>query len=91
MSTVTIDLPEDIEADIEEFLAENPQYVGTEGKTEFVRDAILLYLHYSRLVGEETEPRRLSEEILEDIRVSEEQFERGQTKSHEQVKRELLE
>lgn len=91
MSTVTIDLPEEIEADIEEFLSENPQYAGTDGKAEFVRDAILLYLYHDRTAGESSEPRRLSEEILADIRVSEEQFERGQTKSHEQVKGELLE
>ena len=90
MSTVTIDLPEEIEADVEEFLAEDSRYTGSERKAEFVRDAILLYLRYNRSGGDESEPR-LSEEILADIQVSEEQFERGETNSHEQVKRELLE
>ena len=90
MSTVTIDIPDGIEADIDAFLAENPRYVDTTGKTEFIQDAILLYLYYDRIAGKEAEPRRLSEDILADIQVSEEQFERGQTKSHEQVKRELL-
>ena len=91
MSTVTIDIPDEVEADIEEFLAENPRYVGSAGKTEFVRDAILLYLSYNRTAEEQPEPQHLSAEILADIQISEEQFERGQTKSHEQVKRELLE
>lgn len=66
MSTLNVKVPEEMEEDIEDFLERHPHYMN---KSELVRDAVRHLLHEGQL----------SEWVREDIEVSREQIERGET------------
>lgn len=64
MSTLNIKVPDEMDDDIEQFLADNPHYLN---KSELVRDALRHMI----------ETPRLSERTLADDEVSREQIENG--------------
>jgi len=66
MSTLNVKIPDEMETDIQEFLEEHPHYLN---KSELVRDAVRHLI----------EPPQLSEQAREDVRVSREQIEAGET------------
>ena len=66
MSTLNVKIPDEMEDDVEAFLEEHPYYLN---KSELVRDAIR-HLIVSQ---------RLSPWAREDVRVSREQIEDGET------------
>ena len=66
MSTLNVKIPDEMEDDVEAFLEEHPHYLN---KSELVRDA-LRHLIVSQ---------RLSPWAREDVRVSREQIEAGET------------
>ncbi|TQQ83026.1 hypothetical protein EGH24_06230 [Halonotius terrestris] len=66
MSTLNVKIPDEMETDIQEFLEEHPHYLN---KSELVRDAVRHLI----------EPPQLSEQAREDVRVSREEIENGDT------------
>lgn len=64
MATLNVKVPDEMEADIEAFLAEHPHYLN---KSELVRDAI------RHLIAEP----RLSPDVLAKVRAGREQIDRG--------------
>jgi Arc/MetJ-type ribon-helix-helix transcriptional regulator len=66
MSTLNVKIPDEMETDIQEFLEEHPHYLN---KSELVRDAVRHLI----------KPPQLSEQAREDVRVSREQIEAGET------------
>lgn len=66
MSTLNVKVPDEMDDDIQDFLEEHPHYLN---KSELVRDALRHLI----------ESRGLSERAREDIRVSREQIEAGET------------
>lgn len=66
MSTLNVKVPDEMEEDIQDFLEEHPHYLN---KSELVRDALRHLIESSRL----------SARTREDIRVSREQIEAGET------------
>lgn len=66
MSTLNVKVPDEMENDIQDFLEGHPHYLN---KSELVRDAI------RHLIGSQG----LSDRAREDIRVSREQIEAGET------------
>ncbi len=66
MSTLNVKIPDEMETDIQEFLDEHPHYLN---KSELVRDAVRHLI----------EEPRLSERAREDVRVSREEIENGDT------------
>jgi hypothetical protein len=93
MSTLRVDIPDEIRRDIEEFVEDNPEYEdeleygdATSGKTEqFVREAILLYLSYNEAVDEKSASRRLSAEFEDAVEKGKAQIDRGQYVSLDEV------
>ncbi|MFW5919063.1 MAG: ribbon-helix-helix domain-containing protein [Halanaeroarchaeum sp.] len=68
MSTLNVKIPDEMDEDIDAFLEDHPHYLN---KSELVRDAVRHLL----------EEPRLTDRAREDIRVSREQIEQGQTVS----------
>jgi len=66
MSTLNVKIPDEMDEDLQDFLEEHPHYLN---KSELVRDALRHLI----------ESRRLSARTREDIRVSREQIESGDT------------
>ena len=66
MATLNVKVPDEMDGDIEAFLEDHPHYLN---KSELVRDA----------VRHKLEEPHLSDRAREDIRVSREQIERGDT------------
>lgn len=66
MSTLNIKIPEDMDEHLNDYVDESGAYLN---KSELVRDAIRRYF--------EERPLRLSEQTLEDDRISREQIESG--------------
>jgi Arc/MetJ-type ribon-helix-helix transcriptional regulator len=72
MSTLNVKIPDEMEADIEQFLETHPHYLN---KSEFVRDALRHAI----------ETPALSERTLEDDRIAREQIENGEVVALENV------
>lgn len=72
MSTLNVKIPDEMEDELEAFLAEHPYYLN---RSELVRDALRHLL----------ETPRLSERTLEDDRVSREQIDAGEVTSLDDV------
>lgn len=66
MSTLNVKIPDEMEADLQAYLEENPHYLN---KSELVRDALRHMI----------ESPSLSDRAREDVRVSREQIESGRT------------
>ena len=66
MSTLNVKVPDEMETDIQDFLEEQPHYLN---KSELVRDAVRHLI----------DSPRLSAHAREDIRVSREQIDAGDT------------
>lgn len=66
MSTLNVKVPDEMDDDIQDFLEEHPHYLN---KSELVRDALRHLI----------ESQGLSDRTREDIRVSREQVEAGET------------
>jgi len=66
MSTLNVKIPDEMDDDLREYLEEHPHYLN---KSELVRDAIRHMI----------ESRGLSDQTREDIEVSREQFEAGES------------
>jgi len=66
MSTLNVKVPDEMDDDIDAFLEDHPHYLN---KSELVRDAVRHLL----------EAPRLTDRAHEDIQVSRQQIERGQT------------
>jgi Arc/MetJ-type ribon-helix-helix transcriptional regulator len=66
MSTLNVKVPDEMDDDIQDFLEEHPHYLN---KSELVRDALRHLI----------ESQGLSDRTREDIRVSREQVEAGDT------------
>jgi len=66
MSTLNVKIPDEMEDDLQDFLEEHPHYLN---KSELVRDALRHLI----------ESQGLSDRAREDIRVSREQIEAGDT------------
>jgi len=79
-ATLNVKVPEKLEKELDRFMEENPGYMS---RSEAVRDAI------RHLLKEQAEEPRLSDEVLEDIAVSNKQFEEGKTVSHEELRERL--
>lgn len=77
-ATLNVKVPKELELELDKFMEENPGYMS---RSEAVRDAI-------RHLLDEQEPR-LSDELLEDIEISNKQFKEGKTVSHEELKERL--
>jgi Arc/MetJ-type ribon-helix-helix transcriptional regulator len=87
MSTLTVEIPDEIQHDIEAFVENNPEYedAGSVKTEKFVRDAILLYLYYSEVVDEKATPRRLSAEFEEEVERGNAEIDQGQYVSLDEV------
>jgi len=72
MSTLNVEVPDEMEEDIELFLETNPHYID---KNELVRDAVRHLI----------DRPRLSEQTLEDDRVSRQQIKDGNVVPTEDV------
>lgn len=72
MSTLNVKVPDEMEEDIQDFLEEHPHYLN---KSELVRDALRHLI----------ESPELSARAREDVRVSREQIEAGETIELDQV------
>jgi len=72
MSTLNVKIPDEMDDDLQEFLEEHPHYLN---KSELVRDALRHMI----------ESRGLSDQAREDIRVSREQFEAGESVSLDEL------
>lgn len=75
MGSITVKLPDDMERDLETYTEESGWYMST---SELVRDALRRHL--------ETHPLELSEWAKHEISISEEQIERGEVISGEEIK-----
>jgi Arc/MetJ-type ribon-helix-helix transcriptional regulator len=78
MGSITVKVPDDLEADLEEYAVESGQFMN---QSELVRTALRRYF--------EDHPLRLSEWSRREIEISERQIENGETVSHDEVKRRL--
>ncbi len=66
MSSINVKIPDGMDDDIDEFLEDHPHYMN---RSEFVRDTIRRFLEERHL--------ELSEQTIEDARVSRQQIEDG--------------
>jgi Arc/MetJ-type ribon-helix-helix transcriptional regulator len=73
MSTLNVKIPDEMDEDLQDFLEEHPHYLN---KSELVRDALRHLI----------ESRGLSARTREDIRVSREQIESGDTVALDDLK-----
>lgn len=78
MTTLTIKVPDGMDDDINEYIEETGKFVN---KSDFARHTIRRYM--------EENPITLSDQTLEDIRISEKQFEEGKTVSQNEVRERL--
>jgi len=72
MSTLNVKIPDEMDDDLREFLEEHPHYLN---KSELVRDALRHMIESSGL----------SDQACEDIRVSREQLEAGESVSLDEL------
>jgi len=72
MSTLNVKIPDEMDDDLREYLEEHPHYLN---KSELVRDALRHLI----------ESRGLSDQAREDIQVSREQFEAGESVSLDEL------
>lgn len=75
MGSITVKLPDDMERDLEAYTEESGRYMST---SELVRDALRRHM--------EAHPVRLSEWAKQEIAISEEQIERGEVISGDEIK-----
>ncbi len=78
MTTLTIKVPDGMDDDINEYIEETGKFVN---KSDFTRHTIRRYM--------EENPITLSDQTLEDIRISEKQFEDGKTVSQNELRERL--
>lgn len=75
MAHINVQIPDDMAEDMEEHVEASGRYMNN---SEYVRDAIRHQM--------DEHPLHLSEGTLRDVKISEQQFERGEYHTHDDVK-----